>query len=183
MQFAAKLLYFHSTRGPYRPVFMQRELGALVRKFPQNSIFLKLFEWADASFSINDPVNQLLSETILTKQNDCITSRVFATQHEMRKGTVHSTRAAFESALASDACKGSTVLWRWYIRFCRKTKELKLRAKAIFYRAIAACPWSKDVALEAFETLGDELTEAELQAVYETVTSKGLRTHVEMETG
>lgn len=184
LQFGAHLLYLHATRGLFRPTHLRDQLGKFIKLFPSNTIFLALFSWADTSILINDPVRQLLRTHVLTKANDCLTSRLFAIQHEMHAGSVHSVRTAFERALDSDACRGNVGLWLSYVRFCgRHAKELRssVRAKDVFYRAISACPWSKELAMEAFATLVHDMDSGELRAVFNTIATKGLRVHIDLE--
>lgn len=68
----------------------------------------------------------------------------------------------------------------YYIRFCYARKELRAKAKDVFYRAIAACPGCKELYLEVFGTLILEMGSSELRAVFSTVESKGLRVHVDL---
>ena len=96
-------------------------------------------------------------------------------------GNAHSVRAAFESALESEACRGNSWLWLYYIRFCSSRIELRAKAKDVFYRAVAACPGSKRLYMEAFTTLRGYMEESDLEAVLSTITSKGLRVHVDFE--
>jgi hypothetical protein len=149
--------------------------------FPQNTIFLSVFAWAESSLRIDDPVKALLRETALTESHDCPSSRIFAICYELQVGNVHSVRAAFESAVESEACRGNSSLWLYYLRFCHSRKELRSKAKEVFYRAIAACPGSKRLYIEAFGTLRSEMAESELQAVLSTMESKGMRVHVDFE--
>ncbi len=72
-------------------------------------------------------------------------------------------------------------LWIEYIRFCHGRKELRNKAKGAFHRAIAACPWSKALYMEAFGTLINDMSSSELKAVFQTITTKGLRVHVDMD--
>lgn len=59
--------------------------------------------------------------------------------------------------------------------------------KDVFYRAVAACPWSKRLYMEAFKVsegggvLVKELSSGELRAVVGTMAAKGLRVHVDFE--
>lgn len=185
LQFAAHLLYLHATRGPFRPAHLRDQLRKFTTLFPSNTVFLTLFSWTDTSILINDPVRQLLRTHVLTKAHDCLTSRLFAIQHEMHTGSAHSVRAAFERALDSNACRGNVGLWLSYVRFCGgHAKELRgasVKAKDVFYRAISACPWSKELAMEAFTTLVRDMDSGELRAVFNTITDKGLRVHVDLE--
>ncbi len=162
-------------------MYLREKLRKYIELFPQNSIFLRLFDWAESSLRIDDPVTRLLESTVLVEPYDCVASRVFAIQHEIRIGAVHSTRAAFESALESDACRGSVQLWISYIRFCYGNDELRGRAKDVFHRAVGACPWSKELYMEVFGTLIRDVSSSELRAVFQTLTAKGLRVHVDLD--
>ena len=123
----------------------------------------------------------MLQSTVLVEPHDCLSSRLFSIQHELRTGALHSTRAAFEEAINSEACRGSVRLWIDYIRFCCARKELGSKAKETFHRAVAACPWSKELYMEAFGTLIREMSSSELRAVFQTITAKGLRVHVDLD--
>ncbi|OTB17957.1 hypothetical protein K445DRAFT_315707 [Daldinia sp. EC12] len=181
LQSAARLLYYHATQGPFRPGFLREQLAKYINFFPQNTIFLSLYAWREARLSIDDRVRSILDKVVLVEPHDCVSSRVFAIRHESRTGNVHSTRAAFEHAFESEACRNHPGLWISYIRFCHGRKELKAKAKSVFYRALQCCPWSKDVFMEAFVTLVRDMDSSELRSVYNTLCEKGLRVHVEME--
>ncbi|KAL2016481.1 hypothetical protein VTK56DRAFT_3477 [Thermocarpiscus australiensis] len=181
LQAAARLLYYHATHGPYRPVYIREQVLSFMKRFPQNIIFLELFAWAESSLRIDDPVRAMLQTVALAEPHDCLSTRRFAIRHEARVGTVHSTRAAFEAALDSEACRGSVALWICYVRFCCSVRELRAKAKEVFYRAIAACPWAKELYMEAFRTLAGEFGSSELRAVFNTMAAKGLRIHVDLE--
>lgn len=84
-----------------------------------------------------------------------------------------------------------------YLRFCchtfKKEGEGKGRkkmakqsgstkAKEVFYRSVAACPWAKELYMEAFrEGLNGEFSEGELRGIFQTMVTKGLRMHVDLE--
>ncbi|KAI1448265.1 DUF1740-domain-containing protein [Annulohypoxylon stygium] len=181
LQFAARLLYHYASQGPFRPGFLREQLTKYINFFPQNTIFLSLFAWRETRLSIDDKVRSILDKVVLVEPYDCVSSRVFAIRYELHAGNVHSTRAAFEHALESEACKNHPGLWISYIRFCHDNKVLRSKAKSVFYRAIQRCPWSKEVFMEAFVTLVRDMDSSELRSVYNTLCEKGLRVHVEME--
>ncbi|KAI1865577.1 hypothetical protein JX265_007900 [Neoarthrinium moseri] len=181
LQFAAELLFYHANHGPYRPAFLREHIERYITLFPQNTIFLNLYAWREERLSIDDRVRSLLDLVVLTKAHDCVSSRVFAIRHEMGTGNVHSTRAAFERAVESETCKHHVGVWISYIRYCHQKKELRSKAKDVFYRAIQECPWSKHVFMEAFVTLARDMDSSELKSVYNTLCEKGLRVHVELD--
>ncbi|KAH7023750.1 NRDE-2, necessary for RNA interference-domain-containing protein [Ilyonectria destructans] len=181
LQIAARILYLNATRGPFRRAYMLEQLSKFIAFFPRNTIFLSLFEWADASLRVVDEVRTLLHETVLVPGQDCVSSRLFAIQHEMQRGNVNTTKAAFEHAVTSDMCKFSVPVWVLFIKFCGSQRELRAKAKDILFRALRHCPWSKDVMMEAFYTLSRDMESTELRGVFDTMTTKGLRVHVDME--
>ncbi|KAF4979484.1 hypothetical protein FZEAL_4343 [Fusarium zealandicum] len=181
LQFAARLLYLHATHGPFRRAYLLEQLRQFLAYFPRNTIFLSLFEWADSSLRVIDETRTLLHESVLTLAQDCLSSRLFAIHHEVERGNVNTTKAAFEHAVASDACKSNVALWVNFIRFCSAQKELRPKAKDVLFRALRHCPWSKDVMMEAFLTLNRDMESSELKSVFETMTAKGLRIHVDLD--
>ncbi|QGI62468.1 uncharacterized protein FFB20_06517 [Fusarium fujikuroi] len=181
LQFASRLLYLHASRGPFRRAYLLEQLKKFLVYFPRNTIFLSLFEWADSSLRVIDESRTLLHETVLTPAQDCLSSRIFAVHHEIERGNVNTTKAAFEHAVSSDTCKFNTCLWIYLIRFCSTQRELRSKAKDTLFRALRHCPWSKDVMMEAFLTLNRQMDSSELKGIFETMTSKGLRIHVDLE--
>lgn len=166
---------------PFRRAYLRDQLSGFLERFPRNTIFLALLEWADSSLRVVDETRQLLYDRVLIKGRDCITSRIFSIQHEAARGNIHSTRAAFEYAMSGDVCRFSVGLWISYVRFCYQNKELRSRAKDVFYRALRHCPWSKEIMMEAFGTMIRDMKSDELRSVYNTMASKGLRVHLDME--
>ncbi|KAK4244174.1 NRDE-2, necessary for RNA interference-domain-containing protein [Corynascus novoguineensis] len=189
LQTSARLLYHHATHGPYRPTYLRGELKALIHLFPHNTLFLSLFAWCQPPLRIDDPVRAVLHARAFAagSPHDCLGARRFAIHHEARAGTAHSVRAAFEAALESDAYRGSAELWIRYLRFCCSSgrgggaRELRVRAREVFYRAIGACPGAKEIYMEAFgPPMRGLLSRSELRAVVETMVEKGLRVHVDL---
>ncbi|KAF3913128.1 hypothetical protein AA313_de0202268 [Arthrobotrys entomopaga] len=55
------------------------------------------------------------------------------------------------------------------------------RAKDVFFRAVRACPWSKDIILSGFKWLRSILDFGEMRKVYGVMQEKELRVHVDVE--
>ena len=87
------------------------------------------------------------------------------------------------------------MIWKLYIIFeVYHTQDIGA-AKAVFYRAIRACPWSKQLFMLAFQHLQDEKVHRiiqgkskssgfifeDLYSLYRTMTEKQLRIHVDIE--
>jgi hypothetical protein len=181
LQFGAKLLYLHACNGPFRRVYMREQLSLFLDAFPSNVVFLRLYEWSDSSMRVVDETRAMLFDKVLTLANDNVASRIAAIQHELLRGNAHSAQAAFERAVSSSASKFNLWLWIAYMRFCQYHQPLRKKAKDVFYRALRHCPWSKEVMTEAFAALAGDLGSDELKSVYNTMVSKELRVHVDLE--
>lgn len=149
-----------------------------------------------------------------------ITSHLFSIYTELNRpvyagSTLHSVRAAFEKAIADPTSDSSNpdrptntsntgahsnlTLWKLYILFELSRDNIN-RAKAIFYRALRACPWSKELVMLAFTHLRADVVKhhrtsmggkakvkeegmgfEELRRVYNVLVEKELRVHVDIE--
>lgn len=149
-----------------------------------------------------------------------ITSHLFSIYTELNRpvyagSTLHSVRAAFEKAIADPTSDSSNpdrptntsntgahsnlTLWKLYILFELSRDNIN-RAKAIFYRALRACPWSKELIMLAFTHLRADVVKhhhasmggkakvkeegmgfEELRRVYNVLVEKELRVHVDIE--
>ncbi|KXH48374.1 hypothetical protein CSAL01_07152 [Colletotrichum salicis] len=181
LQVAARFLYHHASRGPFRRAYLRDQLSQCIDLFPRNTIFLSLFSWASNMFGIDDPVRDILRKVALANANDSISNRVFAIRYELQRGNVYSTQAAFERALESPTCRSNPDIWRCYTKFSYARQQLRSKAKDVFFRGLRHCPWSKELALEAYTTLVSVMDEFELRSVFNTMSSKGLRIHVDLD--
>ncbi|EPE06233.1 hypothetical protein F503_03062 [Ophiostoma piceae UAMH 11346] len=212
----------------FRPAELQAPVRSMVEQFPQNGVFLRLFAWLDpvsAFVQLRDPVREVVETIVTDKKNDCVSGRVFAIKQTLRRSHAQSgyaaTRAAFDRALGTDeatAHRGSSRLWQAYVRLTLKEavaasqslrgskrhrrrvdKRMAAVAKDVFYRAVRACPASKEVLLEVFgrgstgttpatnaekepvsapEAAG--MSPSDLRAVFQTLVGKGLRVHIDL---
>jgi hypothetical protein len=181
LQSAACLLLHHARIGPFRPALIREHLIHFLKLFPQNTIFLSLYAWNESRLKIDNRVRNILLSTVLRPENDTLTSRLFAIQYEIRHGTIHSVRSAFEHALSSTASKSSAGLWRFYIFFCLETPRFRPQAKDIWYRSLRACPWAKELYLIGFEKLSGMMPFSELKSTWRIMGEKELRIHVDLE--
>ncbi|KAL4973597.1 NRDE-2, necessary for RNA interference-domain-containing protein [Aspergillus desertorum] len=218
-QARAKLLYYHlRTSTLYKPSAIRSILSESIASFPHNTIMLSLFAWNESRFRIEERVRDIMREITTTTANDNsaipITSHLFSIYTELNRptyagSTLHSVRAAFEKAIGDQNSSSSTpapgpssspststgrtsiILWELYFLFELSRNEIT-RAKSVFYRAMRACPWSKDIIMLAFTHLREDIvTEKggngkgmdfhELRHVYNVLVEKELRIHVDIE--
>jgi len=181
LQSAARLLYHHARTGPFRPALLREHLSNFLNLFPRNTIFLSLYTFNESRLRIDNRVRNMLLSTVLTPENDTLTSRLFAIHYEIGHGTIHSARAAFEHALSSPTSRSSPGLWKLYILYCLQTPQFHLQIKDMWYRALRACPWVKELYILGFETMGDLVEFGELKGTWRVMGEKDLRVHVDLE--
>jgi hypothetical protein len=181
LQSAARLLYHHAQSGPFRPALLREHLTNFISLFPQNTIFLSLYTWNESRLRIDNRVRNILLSTVLTPENDTLRSRLFAIYYEINYGTIHSARSTFEHAVSSPKTKSAAGLWKFYILYCLETPQFRSQAKDIWYRALRACPWAKELYIIGFEKLGDLVSFEELKRTWRVMSEKELRVHVDLE--
>ncbi|EAW06963.1 uncharacterized protein ACLA_086620 [Aspergillus clavatus NRRL 1] len=228
-QARARLVYYHvHTSSLYKPSHIRTLLSESISLFPHNTIFLSLFAWNESRFRIEERVRDVVRDvtsetkhridpnnTITTTQQVPITTHLFSIYTEISRpvfagSTLHSARAAFEKAIGATtpaspahssntaSARSSLTLWKLYILFELSRNEVA-RAKDVFYRAVRACPWSKELVMLAFTHLRADVVRAqsesgtastksaegmdfdELRRVYNVLVEKELRIHVDIE--
>jgi hypothetical protein len=181
LQSAARLLFHNARIGPFRPALLREHLAKSISLFPQNTIFLSLYSSNESRLRIDDRVRKILYSTVLAAGNDTLASRLFHIRYEMKNtaGSIHSVRSAFENAVSSPVCQSSPGLWKLYLLYCLNTEGLRSRVKEIWYRALRACPWAKELYILGFENL--DASQAELKAAWRIMGEKDLRVHVDLE--
>ncbi|KAL4867918.1 hypothetical protein BDV12DRAFT_197778 [Aspergillus spectabilis] len=218
-QARARLLYHHlRTSTLYKPSHIRTILTESITTFPHNTITLSLFTWNESRFRIEERVRDIMRDITTSSKSSIshstatpipITSHLFSIYTELTRptyagSTMHSARAAFEKALGDNTTSSQSIstshssitLWKLYILFELSRNEIT-RAKSVFYRAMCACPWSKDILMLAFShlrediicekqqhqqgTKGEGMNFHELRHVYNVLVEKELRIHIDIE--
>ena len=191
----ARLLYYHATHTHlFKPADIRSLLAESMAQFPQNTIFLSIYGWNEARFRIDDRLRSVVNELLLNgggeignKLQDNVVPHFFALYSELHRAVtfgsnVFTVRSTFERAIESDSGAHCAGLWKLYFLFEHSRHEAE-RAKMVFWRALRACPWAKDLYMLAFEYLSGEkgMEEADLRGIYELLGEKELRRHVRVE--
>lgn len=71
-------------------------------------------------------------------------------------------------------------MWKLYFLFEYSRGDLQ-KAKMVFYRAVRACPWFKELYLLAFQYLRGVTPLAEARGIYEMIVEKELRIFVSLD--
>ncbi|KAL8781131.1 MAG: hypothetical protein Q9203_000819 [Teloschistes exilis] len=190
----ARLLFIHTMqKHPYSPSFIRSFLAESIAVFPHNTIFLSLYAWNESKFRIEDRVRGILRETVLANRQHCdqnegdnsdhIISQFFAVHTDMQRGLLlgsnhNAIRGTFERALSSEGAAHGAGFWKLYFLFEHSSGNVE-RANEVFWRAVGACPWAKEIYMLAFECLGDgEMNEGDLRAVHDLMVQRELRIRV-----
>jgi len=65
--------------------------------------------------------------------------------------------------------------------YCLETPQFCAQAKDVWYRALRACPWAKELYMIGFEKMSDMLPFSELKSIWRIMGEKDLRVHVDLE--
>lgn len=180
LQSASRLIHHHAKIGPCKSAVIRKHMTSYLSYFPYNTIFLSLYEFNESRMRINRRVHNLLMRTVLTPENDTLTSRLFAIQYEINQATsIHSVRAEFEHAVSSPVSKGVPGLWKLYVLYC--FQNFPNNAQDVWHRAFRACPWAKELYLVGFENKGLLGGFSELHGMWKIMGEKELRVHVDLE--
>ena len=176
LQSSARLFFNHARAGPFQPALLRSTMQQYLTHFPSNSIFLSIFEWNEARFRIEGRVRAFFN----TQPKLTLSQHIFRIHHESKVGTIHSVRAAFEHAVdVTSAARSNAGIWRLYVFFM--AKNFRDKTKDVWYRALRACPWVKELYIVGFEVLGKEVDGKELMGTWRVLGEKGLRIHVDLE--
>lgn len=168
----------------------------------------------------DDPYQQYRDFTLsaIPPQTMAISTHLFTIFKEISRpaftdATQHSARAAFEKAIgeyidptaerpdqknvrhnfSADCARSNLTIWKLYIFWELNRGRGVDAAKAVFYRAIHACPWSKELIMLAFEQLRDDLPDLpktsawelglhshQLRELYYVLDERQLRCHIDL---
>ncbi|CAG8460298.1 12938_t:CDS:10 [Ambispora leptoticha] len=133
------------------------------------------------STKIQNRVRRFLDAALIKKPSHVLwTFAVFAELHLQKTYNQHQIRALFERALECPTTRHSVSIWSLYINFEIKHNRQD-RAKALFFRAIRECPWSKDIYLLAFRRLRSHFSTEELEEVMNLMLEKEIRLRIPFE--
>ena len=156
-------------------------------------MFLSLYAWNEARFRIDDRVRSVVRDILAGSTEDggragkreSVLTHLFAVNAELGRAVslgsnIHSIRSTFERAVQSEPGVRSALLWKKYFVFEWERGELQ-RAKDVFFRAVRACPWVKELYMLPFRYLRDVMGWEELKGCYEMMVEKELRIHVSLD--
>lgn len=209
----ARLIYYHCSHNHlFKPAEIRAMLSQSVALFPSNTIFLSLFAWNESRFRMHDRLRSVLNTVIFHSKSqkklpdelqlENVIPHFFAVFSEFHRSeslgsNSNTIRATMERAVASKAGAHCPGLWKTYFLLEIERHRDSRSAKTVFYRAIAACPWVKELYLLPFVYLrrtGNSdvkkrnrdqaegwMSEVELKGVYDLMQRKELRLHVDLD--
>lgn len=205
-QSRSRLIYHHiTTKHTYKPAAIRELFIESTTLFPHNTLLQSLFTWNESRFRVDERIRSATKPASLSTTDTPITTSLLNILTEVTRpvytgSTIHSARAAFERALQPSSSGNATPspsLWKLYLMFEQhRTKDISA-AQKLFYRAMRACPWSKEILMLAFPSVplshkqeksglfvdGETGEEDwwELRRIYNVLLDKELRVHVEID--
>ena len=88
-------------------------------------------------------------------------------------------RSGLAAAVEHERTRASPVIWRAYIEFEVRAKNLK-NAKRLLFRAIGECPFVKELYLLAFGSLRSLFDSRELRSLADLMAERGIRMRVDL---
>ncbi|KAK9369413.1 NRDE-2, necessary for RNA interference-domain-containing protein [Lipomyces kononenkoae] len=178
--FMAKLIRFHMSHSAfYKVATLRGYLDSCIRKFPQNMEFIAMYAVNERYYRIENNVNNLLNTVILNEDVVTVALWRFAIWYQLELGAVHVARSIFERAVTCERTRNNVGLWSAYMLF-EMQQGMRLNAKKVLFRAIALCPWARDILLHAFDTLRGVMNDSELRQAYDILMERELRIRVEI---
>lgn len=199
-QSRAKLLYYHTMHdSSSAPSLIRSTLLESITLFPENTIFLSLYAYYESRFRIDDRVRAVIRDVLFSplstdttdkrkpyqEPKESVIPHFFAIYTELNRSpvlgaNVHSVRNSFERAISTKAGQQSASIWKLYFVWEHSKGDMQ-KAKGVFWRAVQACPWVKELYLLAFRYLQDMMPLDELRGVYETLVDRELRVHISLD--
>ncbi|CCJ30843.1 unnamed protein product [Pneumocystis jirovecii] len=171
-----KLLYYSSqTVKTFKISIIQNRVENALSKFPNNSKSLlktKIYHYFEKNiFKAEEPSFIVFLSAIWAE--------LYINPYKIN---MYPIRNLFERAVENQATRSDLIIWRLYIQFEIQYGTLD-KGKAIFYRAIRDCPWSKtiDLMFFAFKDLRSQFNSEELTKLYNTMIEREFRIFVDLE--
>mmetsp|Transcript_19060 Transcript_19060/g.31227 ORF Transcript_19060/g.31227 Transcript_19060/m.31227 type:complete len:523 (+) Transcript_19060:368-1936(+) len=177
----ARLIYLHSRCESTPLQILRTVLTKALESFPSNPLFLSLFvEW-ESKARIANRTRLFFDQICRGPSATPIVWEMSIRSEVGRTGVTHRIRALFEKALNSDSkSSGCVGLWRLYMRFELGCKNPSAAVR-IYYRALKACPWARNVWMECFRLLRSHMLNIDLAGIVDLMQEKELRVRTTLE--
>lgn len=145
LQLLVKIVHFHASRHSTPASLARGILESAIAKYPNNTEFLSLYLWGEASGRVYGRIQRLVSD--LTGEDKGIVAMLWSvwaeaigssrTFWDSRGGGAERVRRALDRSVNTTSGKRSAALWTLYIEF-ETLMGRPSSAKALCYRAMAA---------------------------------------------
>ncbi|KAI9250894.1 NRDE-2, necessary for RNA interference-domain-containing protein [Phascolomyces articulosus] len=174
----AKIVYKNISmnhRKGYKPGHLRYLLQRALLLFPNNTVFIGLYVWNEARTKLYNRVRSMFTSSIESDPNVILWLSSIRTElHYHQPYDINQVKSLFESAVEKTSTRSSILLWKLFIEHEVKCGEM-IHAKSLFYRAIRACPWSKEICLLGIRLLSRYLSEKELHEIVSLMMEKEIR--------
>ncbi|KAK9451209.1 NRDE-2, necessary for RNA interference-domain-containing protein [Limtongia smithiae] len=184
MYFFACLIRHEMSRAAFFKVstlraFLERCIGA----YPCDVKLLRMYIANESKYRVQNNVSDLLNNVVLANGGVSVGVWHVVVEYALSIGSENVARSYFERAVAARGASSSTTrenvsVWRAYVAFEREHRSVHNYAKKVLFRGIAACPWARDLLLDAFGSFDDNITAGELKILGEVMMEREVRMRV-----
>ncbi|KAK9456775.1 NRDE-2, necessary for RNA interference-domain-containing protein [Dipodascopsis uninucleata] len=176
--FLIELIKYHMNHSRiYKVSLFRKYLETFIKVYPTDVEFLRIYMTSERRFRIENNVNNILNDYVLVKSNPTLYTWYYAICYQVEVNANNVARSYFERAINNENTRSNPSLWKAYVEF-ELSHQQKWNAKKILYRAIAACPWSKDLIMFGFTSLRDIMSASEMRQLSEIMLERELRIRV-----
>ncbi|KAI0225314.1 hypothetical protein L0F63_002426 [Massospora cicadina] len=160
----------------FKPGIVRRVLEEALAQFPSNTVLLEAYRQLESHFRYARRLRNFVARRL--HHAPSLPLWFFAIFAELHlppgQGSVQFTRTLFERAVECPTASGCSALWALFITF-----EIRLReyaaATSLLFRAIHACPASKDLCTLGLVQLRSHLSEGQMEELIHLMMENNLR--------
>ncbi|KAF9569889.1 hypothetical protein CPC08DRAFT_772937 [Agrocybe pediades] len=170
-------------KRPMPPSILRERAHAAFEKYSSNSIILGILLETEKGQGVWGRIRGMLgssdgkAKSVARRIEEVWIARWESGRWESE---IERTRSGLAAAVEHERTRASPVIWRIYIEFEIRVKDLR-RAKTLLFRAIGECPLVKELYLLAFGPLRSVFVVHELKSLGDSMVERGLRLHAGLE--
>ncbi|KAG0944610.1 hypothetical protein G6F29_004478 [Rhizopus arrhizus] len=175
----ANILYrhtkYHQFEGGFQPRIMRGVMERSIQLFPNNTMFFAFYIWNESRAKVFNRVQKLFNDSLSKESNVVLwLSAIYNELHRYKPYQTNLVRDLFERAIQDVNTKSSIIIWKNYIEFELMQKNIE-KAKALFYRSLRDCPWSKELYLLGINSFKQTMDNKELNELASLMIEKEIR--------
>ncbi|KAG9000242.1 hypothetical protein FRB93_012782 [Tulasnella sp. JGI-2019a] len=173
-----RLLYHHTRtlRAPIPPSVLRNHVEPAVSEFPDNTLLLGIWLESEKGEMMWGRVKQKVAEQIVKPEGEGVIPTRALWGIWQGIGELGRVRNMLGRVVEGDRSRSSVALWKVAVDLELTLGQMS-KSKALLYRALGECPWSKDLYLMPFRhpQLRNQFTKLELDTWVDTMMERQIR--------